>query len=141
MRNGRGGLDHGGKENCGMMSRAALGVLMAACALLLAPGASAATPQQIYGDLADNGRLDRKYSRADVNRALRNPSIPGYARAERVARGPQSFDAPAAEQSGADGGALPFSGLDLALLGAIGLPLLLVGGSMRHLARTKATDT
>jgi hypothetical protein len=123
------------------MFRWALGLLAPTCALLLASGASAATPQQIYGDLADNGRLDRKYSRADVNRALRNPSIPGYARAERVARSPQSFDAPAAEQSGADGGALPFSGLDLALFGAIGGPLLLVGGSMRHLARTKATDS
>jgi hypothetical protein len=122
-----------------MMSRGALALMLVICALLLAPGASAATPQQIYRDLADNGRLDRKYSRADVNRALRNPSIPGHARPERVARSPQSFNAPAAEPSGGDGGALPFSGLDLALFGAIGGPLLLLAGSMRHLVRTKAT--
>jgi hypothetical protein len=123
-----------------MMSRGALGLLLATCALLFASGASAATPQQIYRDLADNGRLDRKYSRADVNRALRSPSIPGYARPERVARAPQSFKPPAAEPSGGGGGALPFSGLDLALFGAIGGPLLLIAGSMRHLARAKATE-
>jgi hypothetical protein len=123
-----------------MTSRAALGLLLVTCALLLASGASAATPQQIYRDLADNGRLDRKYSRADVNRALRNPSLPGYARPERVARSAQSFTQPAAEPSGGDGRALPFSGLDLALFVAIGGPLLLIAGSMRHLARTKVTE-
>jgi hypothetical protein len=123
-----------------MMSRGALGLLLVTCALLLASGASAATPQQIYRDLADNGRLDRKYSRADVNRALRNPSLPGYARPERIARSPQSFTSPAAERSGGDGGALPFSGLDLALFVTIGGTLLLIAGSMRHLARTKVTE-
>jgi hypothetical protein len=123
-----------------MMSRGALGLLLVTCALLLASGASAATPQQIYRDLADNGRLDRKYSRADVNRALRNPSLPGYARPERIGRSPQSFTPPAAQPSGGDGGALPFSGLDLALFIAIGGPLLLIAGSMRHLARAKVTE-
>jgi hypothetical protein len=123
-----------------MMSRGALGLTVVTCALLLAAGASAATPQQIYRDLADNGRLDRKYSRADLNRALRNPSIPGYTRLERVARSPQSFKAPAVEP-GSDGRTFPFSGLDLALFGAIGGPLLLIGSSMRHLARAKATET
>jgi len=124
-----------------MMSRGALGLVLATGALLLASGASAATPQQIYRDLADNGRLDRKYSRADLNRALRNPSmIPGYAQPERVARSPQVFTAPAAEPAGGEGRALPFSGFDLALFGAIGGPLVLIGGGMRHLARTKATE-
>jgi hypothetical protein len=124
-----------------VMSRAALGFLPLTCALLLASAASAATPQQIYRDLADNGRLDRKYSRADVNRALRSPSIPGYARPDRVARSPQAFTPPGAEQSGGDGGALPFSGIDLALFIAIGGPLLLVAGSMRHVARSKVADS
>jgi hypothetical protein len=112
------------------------------CALLLAAGtAAAATPQQIYRDLADNGRLDRKYSRADVNRALRNPSIPSYARAERKTRTPQSLEAPAAAPVEDEAGALPFSGLDLALFGAVGAPLLLLAGSMRHIARPKATES
>lgn len=122
-----------------MVSRAALGLLLVTCSLLVASSAWAATPQQIYRDLADNGKLDRKYSRADVNRALRNPSIPGYARPERVGRRPQSFTPPAAEPAGGGGGALPFTGLDLALFIAVGGPLLLIAGSMRHLARTKVT--
>jgi hypothetical protein len=124
-----------------MMSRGALGLMLTTCALLLASGASAATPQEIYRDLADNGRLDRKYSRADISRALRNPSIPGYARPERLGRSPQAFEAPAAEPAANDGRTLPFSGIDLALFGAIGGPLLLIGGSMRHLARAKATES
>lgn len=123
-----------------MMSRGALGLMLATCALLLASGASAATPQQIYRDLADNGWLDREYSRADLDRAFRKASIPGYAQPERVTRRPQAFEAPAAEPAGGDGRALPFSGFDLALFGAIGGPLLLIGGGMRHVARTKATE-
>jgi hypothetical protein len=118
-----------------MMPRGALGLVLATCALLLASGASAATPQQIYRDLADNGWLDRKYSQADLDRAL-----PGYGQPERGARSPQAFEAPAAEPAGGDGRALPFSGFDLALFGAIGGPLLLIGGGMRHVARTKATE-
>ncbi|HET7855665.1 MAG TPA: hypothetical protein VFL41_04335 [Gaiellaceae bacterium] len=110
--------------------------------LLLAAGpAVAATPQEVYRDLADNGRLDRKYSRADVNRALRNPSIPGYARAERVMRAPQSLEAPTVAPAEEGAGALPFSGLDLALFAAVGAPLLLLAGSVRHLARPKATES
>ncbi len=112
------------------------------CTLLLAAGtASAATPQQIYRDLADNGRLDRKYSRADVNRALRNPAIPGYARPGRVVRKPQSLEAVAAPRDETGARALPFSGLDLAFFAAVGAPLLLLAGSMRHLARPKVTES
>ena len=46
-------------------------------ALLLAASAGAATPQQIYRDLADNNRLDRQYSRADIERALGQPVASG----------------------------------------------------------------
>ena len=64
-------------------------------AVLLAASAGAATPQQIYRDLADNGQLDRPYSRADVDKALNNPSLPAYARPERASRTPQSRPTPA----------------------------------------------
>jgi hypothetical protein len=37
-------------------------------------------------------------------------------------------------------GTLPFSGLDLALLGGVGGPLLLLGASMGRLARLKARE-
>lgn len=105
-------------------------------ALLLAASAGAATPQQIYRDLADNGRLDQKYSRADVDRALSNASLPAYARPEHVPRTPQTRPVPAVvPASGDDRRSLPFTGFDAALFGAVGGPLLLLGAGMRRYAR------
>jgi hypothetical protein len=108
------------------------------CALVLAGSAAAATPQQIYSDLADNGRLDRTYSRADIERAFgSNPSIPAYARPERAAPRPQAPTAPVAvpKTSVDNGRSLPFTSLDAALFGAVGGPLLLLGAGMRRLVR------
>jgi hypothetical protein len=114
-------------------------IVVSALIALTAGSAAAATPQQVYRDLADNGRLDRTYSRADIERAFGNPSIPAYARPERAARRPQSISpserAPTVTSHG--GRALPFTGLDAALLGAVGGPLLLLGASMRRFARTR----
>lgn len=107
-------------------------------ALLLAASAGAATPQQIYRDLADNGRLDRTYSRADIERAFgSNPSIPAYAKPERAPSSPQAPPvAPVVPTASAgDGRSLPFTGLDAALFGAVGGPLLLLGAGMRRYAR------
>jgi hypothetical protein len=105
-------------------------------ALLLTANAGAATPQQIYRDLADNGRLDQKYSRADLDRALSNASLPAYTRPEYVPRTPQTRPVPAlAPASAEDPGSLPFTGLDAALFGAVGGPLLLLGAGMRRFAR------
>ena len=107
-------------------------------ALLLAASAGAATPQQIYRDLADNGRLDQTYSRADIERAFgSNPSIPAYAKPERALTRPQ---APAVQPvvrtaPADDGHSLPFTGLDAALFGAVGAPLLLLGAGMRRYVR------
>jgi hypothetical protein len=106
-------------------------------ALLLAASAGAATPQQIYRDLADNGRLDRTYSRKDLDKALNNPTLPAYARPERAARRPQGRPAPAAVTTASeeDDRSLPFTGLDAALFGAVSGPLLLLGAGMRRFAR------
>ena len=105
--------------------------------LLLTANAGAATPQQIYRDLADNGRLDQKYSRADLDRAFSNASLPAYARPEHVPRTPQTRPVPAvAPASAADRRSLPFTGLDAALLGAVGFPLLLLGAGMRRYRET-----
>jgi hypothetical protein len=111
-------------------------------ALLAAGNAGAATPQQIYRDLADNNRLDGAYSRADIERAFgSNPSIPAYVRPPREAqRTPQvqrTAPSPAAS-SETDGSSLPFTGLDAALFGIVGGPLLLLGAGMRRLARAHA---
>jgi hypothetical protein len=120
------------------MRRVALTATVAAGlgALLLTASAGAATPQQIYRDLADNGRLDRTYSRADLDRALSNASLPAYARPEHVPRTPQPRPVPSvAPASAGDRRSLPFTGLDAALFGAVGGPLLLLGAGMRRYAR------
>ena len=120
-----------------MCRGAVTATLAALVALLLTASAGAATPQQIYRDLADNGRLDRKYSRADIERAFGNPSIPAYARPENVPRTPQARPARAVVPTDSvdDGRSLPFTGLDAALFGAVGGPLLLLGAGMRRFAR------
>lgn len=126
------------------MCRGALTAAAAASiALFAAASAGAATPQQIYRDLADNNRLDRSYSRADIERAFgSNPSIPGYVRrpvleAQRMPQARRSAPSPTAS-SEPSGGPLPFTGLDAALLGIVGAPLLLLGAGMRRLARVHA---
>jgi hypothetical protein len=116
-------------------------VASAAFALLAAGNAGAATPQQIYRDLADNGRLDRTYSRGDMERAFgSNPTIPGYIRPRKPPlRTPQGRRAPEARPSAdSEGSSLPFTGLDVALFGAVGGPLLLLGAGVRRLNRVQA---
>ena len=124
------------------MCRRALTAAVAAgvLALLAAGNAGAATPQEIYRDLADNGRLDRTYSRADIERAFgSNPTIPGYIRPARQLRTPQVRRAPEATPSAdSDGSSLPFTGLDAALFGAVGGPLLLLGAGVRRLTQIQA---
>ena len=127
------------------MCRRALTAAVAAggLALLAAGNAGAATPQQIYRDLADNGRLDRTYSRADIERAFGgNPTIPRYVLPSgEPTRIPQVRRAPEATPAGdSAGSSLPFTGLDAALFGAVGGPLLLIGAGMRRFARVHATE-
>ena len=124
-------------------------VVTVACALAAvvgAPGALGATPQQIYKDYADNGRLDQSYSSADLKRALKDAVLQGYPEqtsgaglaptikkklSSGVAASPKSL--PAAKQAGA----LPFTGLDLALMVTGGLGLLMLGAGLRRFARSK----
>jgi hypothetical protein len=137
---GRERLGQGGKERVLRMVRGARTVIIVSALIALTAGsAAAATPQRVYRDLADNGRLDGRYSRAEIERAFGNPTIPAYARPGRVAPAPRSLRPPEQSPSaGVEAGrTLPFSGLDLALFGAVGAPLLLLGAGMRHFARTQ----
>jgi hypothetical protein len=105
--------------------------------------AAAATPQQIsqriFADLADNGVLDGKYTKSQIDRALRTPSLRGYEQPPRQTpvRRPAAVrpEVPAAEP--AHDSSLPFSGIDLAFLGAVGAPILLLGASLGRFARVK----
>jgi len=122
-------------------SGAALATLATLALLAFAGPTAAATPQQtsqkIFRDLADNGRLDGHYTRRQINRALRSPSLQRY---ELDSSRPQAKPVPAAvpPAAAADRRSLPFSGIDLALFGGVGAPLLLIGASLGRLARVRA---
>jgi hypothetical protein len=121
------------------MARGAAAALATLAALALAGPASAATPQQIsqriFADLADNGRIDGPYTDAQINRALHSPSLKGYE--QPTPRAPKAPSPGTSAPVSVDRGSLPFSGLDLALFGGVGVPLLLIGASLGRLARVK----
>jgi hypothetical protein len=128
---------------CGWFSRGAV-LAVAAVALLVAPTALAATPEQIYRDYADDSRLDGSYTGTDLQAALQSPVVQGYGD-QAVVSGlrPAIQSQIAAQQQQPplqtvrESEGLPFTGLDLALLTAGGLFLLAFGVSMRRLAKAK----
>jgi hypothetical protein len=112
-------------------------------AAIAAPGALGATSQQIYKDYADNGKIDGHYSRADLQRALRDVQVQGYGKPSvGVGLAPAIQKALGAQgalgQSGSPNGSLPFTGVDLALMLAGALGLLMLGAGLRKLGRSKA---
>lgn len=125
-----------------MAARGSWAALVAGTALFLVGAATAATPQQIsqriFADLADNGRLDGKYTRAQIDRALHTPSLRGYEPARPVPiRRPTSVPSEAPSVEAGRGLSLPFSGIDLAFLAAVGAPILLLGASLGRVTRMK----
>ena len=111
--------------------RPVLGLIgIAVLAFACAGPASAAPPQKIYKDLADNGRLDGKYSRSDIARAFNlDRVVRTDARTGAPVRRPP---APARAERSGDARLIPFTGLDLALLTVGGGPLLLIGLGLRR---------
>jgi hypothetical protein len=112
--------------------------ITAALALVGAGSALAASPQQIYRDLADNGRLDRHYTRAEIEKALNLRQVlrtderrPASSRQRQLLR-PEDAAAQPVVHGKRSGRRLPFSGIDLALLTVGGGPLLLIGAGLRR---------
>lgn len=127
---------------CGWFSRGV--TVLAVIALLAAPAALAATPEQIYRDFADDSRLDGRYTVSELQAALQSPIIQGYGRADVVTQLRPTIQRQVAAQQqqqpleeAVERGGLPFTGLDLALLTAGGLFLLAFGVSLRRLAKAK----
>lgn len=139
---------------------AALSVLFAA-AMIAAPGALSATPQEIYKDYADNGTLDQEYSPADLERALKDAAVQQYGKPGSGGLKPEVEEeidegtgGAAGESSGGGtagggtagggtspvqaSGGLPFTGLDLSLIAAGALGLILLGAALRRVARQRA---
>jgi hypothetical protein len=105
-------------------------ILVTATALLWSSAACAASPQRIYKDLADNGRLDGKYSKADLARALNLQHVVKTDKAQPAPATPTV--APKATPARRSNRRVPFTGLDLALLTVGGGPLLLIGIGLRR---------
>jgi hypothetical protein len=117
-----------------MRRRFLVGVVSACAAFVLfaAPAALGATPQQIFRDYSQHGRFTHNYSRADLQRALRDAALQGYPHVGVQGAVQQALGARAVKQGG-----LPFTGLDLALMSAGGALLLGAGTGLRRLGRAK----
>ena len=135
-------------------------ITLFAAALVAAPGAFSATPQEIYKDFADNGTLDGNYPASDLEAALKNAAAQAYPPPgsgglkpeveEEIDEGTQpgtSGASPGGTSGGEAGGGtspvqssggLPFTGLDLSLIAAGALGLILLGAALRRVARQKA---
>jgi len=109
------------------------GLSACAAALCGAPAALGATPQQIYRDYKDNGRLDHHYTKSDLQRALRDAALQGYPHVGVQGAVQQALGAQAVKTKGG----LPFTGLDLGLMAAVAALLLAAGTGLRRLGRAK----
>jgi hypothetical protein len=116
-------------------------IVLVVTVLVAASAATAATPNTIYRDYEDNGRLDGRYSVADLRAALQNPSIQGYGRPTLEPEMRREIEEELGEQeslgSVGEQPTLPFTGFDLALLTVGGAMLLAVGLGLRRVARNK----
>jgi hypothetical protein len=140
-----------------------LGILSVA-AVLAATGAFAATPQDIYRDYADNGRLDGTYSLADLERTLKDAAVQQYGQPATGGLKPaieeeQNETTVAGTAGGTSGGTsggtaagnaasgtppvqssggLPFTGLDLGLIAVGAFGLIFLGAALWRVARQRA---
>jgi hypothetical protein len=103
--------------------------------LAFAGTASAATPQKIYRDLADNGRLDGHYSQRDINRALHMPSLQRYELEASRKAVPAKPVVPVVTADKVR--AIPFTSIDLALFAGVGGPLLILGAGLGRVVRLR----
>lgn len=127
---------------------AACVAVAAAVLTAVVPGAFAATPNQIYRDYADNGRIDGAYSQTDLQRALKDATVQGYGHGHggmkpqieirlRCRNGSAAAGTDCGTRGYTGGGGLPFTGLDLAVMVGGAVTLLAFGGGLRRFARQR----
>jgi hypothetical protein len=128
------------------MKKTAIITLVAAASLSLAGGAFAATPQQIYRDAAD-GKLNRRYSPADLRRAAHNATLSGYGnqviniiiknvnKQVNVFKPPRMHPRPLTPHPVPPRGTLPFTGSDLSTFTSLGIALMAGGFLLRLMGR------
>jgi hypothetical protein len=121
------------------MGRGVLLALMGLLAVLAsASAAMAATPQDVYRDFAADGELNASYPRSVLEATLQDASLQEYAVAEVAQQlKPEIQRVLGAEEEQQAGGALPFTGSELALFTLVGMALLGGGLLLRLSARHK----
>ncbi len=93
--------------------------------------ALAATPQDIYNDYADNGKLDKTYTNAELNAYLSDATIGQYADAATK----EELDALVTSMLEKNRGEFPFTGMELALLLLGAAVLIGAGVALRRATR------
>ena len=115
---------------------------VAAAALVAVPAAFAASPQEIYQDYADNGRLDAQYSRADLERAVKDTTLQAYKPTTRPDASSLAGTETASERppitTTRRSSSLPFTGTELGIFTFVGLALVASGFLLRLSARPKS---
>lgn len=130
-------------------------IVVIVAAIMLAPGALA-SPETIYKDLADNGRLDAAYTQAELEAYLRSAAVQGYgnpvvsnpqpaavkgaqspSRQTRTAQPAATAPPQAPLQETAQAETLPFTGAELGLFAIVGGALLLGGFALRASSRQR----
>jgi hypothetical protein len=116
-----------------MVRRVLLILALAAVALLALSGvALAATPQQIYDDYVDNGKLDGTYTDAELRAYLRSAYVHQYGDLTKTTELDTLVKRILAARD-----RFPFTGVEIALF-AVGVAVLAGAGiGLRRLARRK----
>jgi hypothetical protein len=97
--------------------------------LLMTTVALAATPQQIYDDYADNGKLDGHYTKAELRAYLNDATVAQYANSS--VKGP--LDTLVRDMITRD--TFPFTGFQLMIAGVVAVALVGGGIALRRFSR------
>lgn len=129
-------------------------IALFAAALVFAPSALGATPEEIYADLRDNGRLDKAYTQAELSAYLQSAAVQGYGNPivttppavpptggegadEGIAGAETDFAGVGGLDDTASAGTLPFTGAEMTLFAIVGAVLILGGMLLRASARQR----
>ncbi|MCL5734670.1 MAG: hypothetical protein M1274_03625 [Actinobacteria bacterium] len=110
-----------------------LGVL--AVTLLMTTVALAASPQDIYKDYADNGKLDNSYTDAELRAYLNDATLHMYENATTINRLDNLVNETLTRET------FPFTGFQLMIAGIVAVALVGGGVTLRRLTRPQKSKS
>jgi hypothetical protein len=99
-----------------------------AMTLLVAGSVMAATPQDIYDDFADNGKLDKTYTQTEINAYLNDAQIQQYGDPNII----RDLDNLLNSRD-----TFPFTGFQMMLAGIVAVVLISGGVALRFISRPR----